>query len=55
MQKINLYRFIKGKLVLVDYGVKSQIDSYVKQGYIVITEFRTFKYNRGETNYETNM
>lgn len=55
MQRINLYKFIKDRLVLIDYGIKSQIDSYVKQGYIVIIEFGIFKYNKEGTNYETNM
>jgi len=46
MKRINLYKIVKGELVLVDYGVESQIDSYVEQGYIVMNEFGTFKYKR---------
>lgn len=46
MKRINLYKFIKGRLVLIDYGIKSQIESYTEQGYIVMAEFGTFKYNK---------
>lgn len=52
MKKINLYKVIKGELVLVDYGVKSQTDSYIEQGYIVVTEFGTFKYKKRRCDYD---
>lgn len=55
MQRINLYRFIKDRLVLIDCGVRSRIDLYIKQRYIVIIEFRTYKYKRKEAAYETIM
>lgn len=55
MQRINLYKFIKDRLVLIDCGIRSQIDSYIKQGYIVIIEFGTYKYKRKEAAYETDM
>ena len=35
MKRIELYKIINNELVLVDYGVESQIDSYTTQGYIV--------------------
>lgn len=34
--KVELYKIINGNLVLVDYGVLSKMDSYAKQGYIVV-------------------
>lgn len=34
--KIELYKIINGNLELVDYGVISKMDSYAKQGYIVV-------------------
>lgn len=36
MKHVELYRIINGELVLVDYGVLSKIESYVKQEYIVV-------------------
>ena len=39
MKRIELYKIINGDLVLVDYGVESQIDSYTAQGYIVSIVF----------------
>ena len=47
MPKVNLYKIIKDELVLIDCGIKSQIDSYVEQGFIVIIEFGTFNYKKG--------
>lgn len=38
MTRVSLYRIIGNDLVLVDYGVESMVDSYTKQGYIVLTE-----------------
>jgi len=37
---VKLYKIIKGSLVLVDYGVLSQMENYAKQGYIVVKERR---------------
>lgn len=34
-KRIELYKDINDEIVLVDYGVESQIDSYTAQGYIV--------------------
>ena len=39
MKRIELYKIINDELVLVDYGVESQIDSYTAQGYIVSIAF----------------
>ena len=39
MKRIELYRIINDELVLVDYGIESQIDSYTTQGYIVSIVF----------------
>jgi hypothetical protein len=36
--RVELYKIIKGRLVLVDYGVVSQMKSYAKQGYIVVKQ-----------------
>jgi len=33
---VRLYKIIDGELRLVDYGVISQAESYVLQGYIVV-------------------
>lgn len=34
--KVELYKIIKGKLVFVDYGVLSQMESYAGLGYVVV-------------------
>lgn len=34
--RVELYKIIDNKLVLVDYGVISQMASYAAQGYIVV-------------------
>lgn len=36
--RVELYKIIKGQLVLVDYGVVSQMESYAKQDYIVVKQ-----------------
>lgn len=36
--RVELYKIIKDKLVMVDYGVISQMESYAKQGYIVVKQ-----------------
>jgi len=35
---VRLYRFdrVKGKWVLVDYGVRSKVHIYIKLGYLVV-------------------
>ena len=33
---VKLYKIINGNLVFVDYGVKSQVDNYAKQNYIIM-------------------
>lgn len=39
MKRIELYKIIKNEIVLFDYGVESQIDSYTAQGYIVVIAY----------------
>lgn len=42
--RVELYKIIKGQLVLVDYGVISKMESYAKQGYITVkTEIKEEK------------
>jgi len=36
--RVELYKIIKGRLVLVDYGVVSQMENYAKQGYLVVKQ-----------------
>ena len=38
IMRVELYKVIKGQLVLVDYGVPSQMESYAKQGFIVVNQ-----------------
>lgn len=37
--RIELHKEVGGKLKLVDYGVESQVDSYIKQGYTVVRRY----------------
>lgn len=36
--RVELYKIVKGQLVLVDCGVPAQMESYAKQGYIVVKQ-----------------
>jgi len=47
MRTVELYKIIKDDIVHVDYGIESQIDLYIAQGYLVMIEHTRREMEKG--------